>query len=100
MRTHARYEILNPPRIAKNGCIIIHEDCDYDAAGKRTVTRFAYICSRDVRMIAERTLAGVPYFLASLVTMVDKEHIAFIHANAERLLSMEYEKGDWNYAKA
>ncbi len=91
------YEILNPPKIAKNGCLIIEEDCNYDANGKRTVTRYAYIASRDVRMIAERTLAGIPYFLASLVTVVDKTRIAFIHANAEKLLSMDIEPLNWNY---
>lgn len=49
-------------------------------------------------MIAERTLMGIPYFLASLVTVVDKRHIAFIHANAHELLHMDIEPGDWNYA--
>ena len=84
------FETLNPPRIANNGCLIIYEDCRYD--GKiRKVESFGYICSRDVRMIAERTLAGVPYYLASLVSVVDKSHIAFIHANAEKL--------SWGYSR-
>lgn len=92
------FETLNPPKIAKNGCIIIFEDCRYDGK-KRIVERQGYITSQDVRMIAERTLMGIPYFLASLRTVVDKAHIAFIHANAHELLHMEKESGDWSYAK-
>ena len=84
-------------KIAKNGCVITHEECSYNAAGERRVERFGYICSRDVRMIAERTLSGIPYYLASLVTEVDKRHIAFIHANAEKLLTMEITPLNWDY---
>lgn len=93
------YEVLKNPKICKNGCIIIEEDCDYDAKGTRKVTRYAYIASRDVRMVAERTMMGIPYWLASLVTVIEKRHIAFIHANAEKLLSMPIERNDWSYAK-
>ena len=92
------FETLSPPKIAKNGTLIIYEDCRYEN-GVRKVESYEYIPRRDVRMIAERTLMGIPYFLASLVTVVDKRHIAFIHANAHELLHMDIEPNDWSYAK-
>lgn len=78
--------------LCRNGAIKLYEDVRIEN-GKRIVERFGYVSSDIVRDVAQRLLDGVPYKTASIRTELDKDVLAFIHVNAERILNLQAEYG-------
>ena len=73
--------------LCRNGAIKTYEDVRIEG-NRRIVERFGYVPSAIVRDVAERLLAGYPYWLASIRMEIDKPTMAFIHVNAERILNL------------
>jgi len=81
--------------LCRNGAIKTYEDVRIEN-GKHIVERFGYVPSAIVRDVAQRLLDGVPYKVASIRMELDKPMLAFIHANAERILNLQTEYGYLN----
>lgn len=83
---HSRFESVL--RLCRNGAVVTHEDIR-TVKGKRVVERYCYVDSKTVRDTAARLLEGKPYYVASIRYPLEKEVMAFIHVNAEKILAME-----------
>ena len=91
-KEHIMGTMIQQRTLCRNGAIKTYEDVRIEN-GKRIVERFAYVPSAIVRDVAQRLLDGVPYKIASIRMELDKPMLAFIHANAERILNLQTEYG-------
>lgn len=83
----ARFESVL--RLCRNGAVVTHEDIR-TVNGQRKVERICYVDSKTVKSVAARLLEGKEYAVASIRYPLEKNVLAFIHVNAEKIMELPY----------